>query len=217
MTNYYTASVTALMVGERCQHSPSFIGLNKLKLEGIKSRLCCWHGRTVQTQLAMCSTVFKLVTWPDIYHIVIKRLSSLDWLQKFKPSAQSVLQCCSQNQCFVEVPGNPKQSFLSYSKGQHTSLSSEGCILNFHGEFTSPPWTAILTLACTGETRCHYQWWHDPGNSSLVCSTGPEKLTYGGLSALCEHSQDPSGASFVILQHCHHHLQGTEDNIQIHT
>jgi len=34
---------------------------------------------------------------------------------------------------------------------------------------------------------------------------------------LREHLWDPSGASFVIFQHCHYHFQHTDADIQLHT
>ena len=34
---------------------------------------------------------------------------------------------------------------------------------------------------------------------------------------LCEHSQDPPARNFVIFQHCHHHFQCIETDIQLHT
>jgi len=54
-----------------------------------------------------------------------------------------------------------------------------------------------------------------------IGSIDPDKLVYGVLSVpvfflfLCGHLWDPPGAYFVIFQHCHHHFQNTEANIQL--
>ena len=34
---------------------------------------------------------------------------------------------------------------------------------------------------------------------------------------LCEHSRDPLARNFVIFQHCHHHFQCIETDIQLYT
>jgi len=63
-TNLYQwrwTNVSQLLLWYCCPWSPSFIGLNRWKSEGTKSRLYSGYGRTVQSRLAMCFMVFKPV------------------------------------------------------------------------------------------------------------------------------------------------------------
>ena len=61
VTHCFTAAVTILLPRKCCPNRPFSIGLRRWKSEGVKSRIyggCC---RTVQTRLAMCYMVLKLV------------------------------------------------------------------------------------------------------------------------------------------------------------
>ena len=79
------------------------------------------------------------------YCVARERLSSLAWLRKFKPSAQSASWCSGQT-WWLQVPGNSKEFSLSYPKRQCISLYTQGCILNlgnigihmlpFHGQLS---------------------------------------------------------------------------------
>ena len=51
--------IHSLTAANSCPGSPPFISLNRQNSEGMKSRLYSGCGWTIQTRLAVCSTVFK--------------------------------------------------------------------------------------------------------------------------------------------------------------
>jgi len=61
MTHSFRVAMMTSLLANCSPHSPSFIDPRKWKSESARSELYSGYGRTVQSRLAVCSMVFKLV------------------------------------------------------------------------------------------------------------------------------------------------------------
>ena len=141
VTHCFTAAMMVMMIllGKRYPWSPPFIGPDRRKSEGTKSRLCSGHGRTVQPGLAVCFTIFKL-TW-GLALLCCKRKVVFFFGPILKVQAFSLdsvmMQWSEQMVCLGSRKSRRITPFL-LQKTVHITLFTEGCVLNFFfdGEFT---------------------------------------------------------------------------------
>ena len=188
----FTASMTVSLLGKCCPPSSTFINLSRWQWSQKVLNLDPTMGVARQSsQDLQCTPWFS--NWCGAWRYCIAKeslSSSLIWLQKLKPSAQSSLQWSSQSWWFVWVPGNPEGLLLCYRKRQCTSLpllrAASWTFSLMGSSHVTTPWTVILTPACSGNTTsCHWKWC-DPGNRHLQPCIGlivPNKLVYSVLSA----------------------------------
>ena len=125
MTCCFTAAMMVLLLGRYCPHSPSFISLNRWKSGGLtpSPNLEYMVGMIGQfSQDLQCSPQSSNWYGAWCYHVEREKLSSsLAWLWRFEPSAQSVSWCNGQLMvCLVYRKSISIIRFLSQKTGHIT-------------------------------------------------------------------------------------------------
>lgn len=152
VTQFFTTVITAFLNGKYYLHSPAFLNLKRWKSEGAKPGLYSGCGRTVQTRLAACFMVFKLV--PGI--TALQEKDCLLWPDSGNSSRQLSQYCdvvvrvdvLSRFQAIQKDP-------LSYPKRQGTALYLLRAV----------SWTfSLMENSRHHSVDCHFDcssyWWH---------------------------------------------------------